>query len=132
MNVAMYKMGTTGGDMSISYFLPRLVGLSVAADMMMTGRFMNGERALRTNLASELYKSKEEMDKAARDLAADMVAGDPNGLRLTKDCLQISADSPSFEAAVALEDRQQVLMVVAGDWKNRVGNFKGNTKKSKL
>jgi enoyl-CoA hydratase len=131
MNVAMFKMGTTGGDMGISYFLPRMVGLSIASELMLTGRFINGERALRTNLVSELYDTQEEMEVAARELAAEMLAGDENGLRLTKECLGMSVDAPSFENAVAMEDRQQVLMVVAGDWKSRVGGFAAGSSKAK-
>mmetsp|Transcript_98645 Transcript_98645/g.277381 ORF Transcript_98645/g.277381 Transcript_98645/m.277381 type:complete len:130 (-) Transcript_98645:51-440(-) len=88
MNVAMFKMGTTGGDMAISYFLPRLCGLSVASEMMLTGRFMNGERAVRTNLASELYATQENLEAGARKLAQEMLEGDDNGLRLTKGFLQ--------------------------------------------
>jgi len=130
-NVAMFKMGTTGGDMSISYFLPRLCGNSVASELMLTGRFLHGERAVQTRLASELYPTLEEMEKGARQLAEEMLAGEHNGLRLTKECLNLAIDSPSFEAAVALEDRQQVLMVVGGDWKKRIGNFSGKSK-SKL
>jgi enoyl-CoA hydratase len=131
MNVAMFKMGTTGGDMGISYFLPRMVGLSIASELMLTGRFINGERALRTNLVSELYGTQEEMEAGARELAAEMLAGDDNGLRLTKECLNMSVDAPSFENAVAMEDRQQVLMVVAGDWKTRVGGFGKGSKPPK-
>jgi len=129
MNVAMYKIGTTGGDMSISYFLPRLVGTSVAAEMMMTGRFMYGPRAVQTNLASELFPNQAEMEKGARQLVKEMLAGSPDGLRLTKDCIQASVDASSFEAQVSLEDRQQVLMVLGGDWFKHVGDF---NKKSKL
>mmetsp|Transcript_67396 Transcript_67396/g.146710 ORF Transcript_67396/g.146710 Transcript_67396/m.146710 type:complete len:272 (+) Transcript_67396:81-896(+) len=129
MNVAMYKIGLTGGDMGISYLLPRLVGTSVAAEMMMTGRFMYGPRAVQTNLASELFPNQAEMEKGARQLVKEMLAGSPDGLRLTKDCIQASVDAPSFESQVSLEDRQQVLMVLGGDWFKHVGDF---NKKSKL
>eukprot|EP00413_Alexandrium_margalefii_P048117 CAMPEP_0204605790 /NCGR_PEP_ID=MMETSP0661-20131031/58694_1 /ASSEMBLY_ACC=CAM_ASM_000606 /TAXON_ID=109239 /ORGANISM="Alexandrium margalefi, Strain AMGDE01CS-322" /LENGTH=250 /DNA_ID=CAMNT_0051617057 /DNA_START=133 /DNA_END=885 /DNA_ORIENTATION=+ len=128
MNVAMFKMGTTGGDMGISYFLPRMCGVSVASELMLTGRFIGGERALRTNLVSELYDTREEMEAGARSLAAEMLAGDDNGLRLTKECLSTSVDAPSFESAVAMEDRQQALMVIGGGWKARTGAFSASAK----
>ena len=44
--------------MGISYFLPRMVGLSIASELMLTGRFIEGERALRCNLLSELYDTQ--------------------------------------------------------------------------
>lgn len=127
MNVAMFKMGTTGGDMGISYFLPRMCGVSVASELMLTGRFIGGERALQTNLVSELYETREAMEAGARRLAAEMLAGDDNGLRLTKECISASVDAPSFESAVALEDRQQVLMVISGDWKARTSAFSSSS-----
>lgn len=131
MNVAMFKMGTTGGDMGISYFLPRMCGVSVASELMLTGRFITGERALRTNLVSELYDTREAMEAGARRLAEEMLAGDDTGLRLTKECISASVDAPSFESAVALEDRQQVLMVVGGDWKARTSAFSSSARATK-
>lgn len=133
-NVAMFKMGMTGGDMGISYFLPRLCGLSVASELMMTGRFIDGTRAVRVNLASELYATPAEMEVGARAMAQEMLAGEANALRLTKECLAMSVDAPSFDAAVALEDRQQTLLGIAGDWSRRIKQFnaKGATPSSKL
>ena len=52
MNVAMAKIGLTGCDVGISYFLPRVVGQSIAAELMMTGRFLDAQRAERLGLVS--------------------------------------------------------------------------------
>jgi enoyl-CoA hydratase len=38
----------------MSYFLPRIVGASVAADWMLTGRIVSAEEADRRGLVSEL------------------------------------------------------------------------------
>jgi enoyl-CoA hydratase/carnithine racemase len=59
MNAAYIKAGLTACDMACSYLLPRLVGLSVASELMMTGRFINAERALRVNLVSEVVAEAE-------------------------------------------------------------------------
>ncbi|MBL3347023.1 enoyl-CoA hydratase/isomerase family protein, partial [Klebsiella pneumoniae] len=40
MNAAFIRIGLTGCDMGVSYFLPRMVGSSVAAEYLLTGRFM--------------------------------------------------------------------------------------------
>ena len=37
------------------------------------------------------------------------------GLRLTKDALNRNIDAPSFDAAMALEDRQQVMLAQTED-----------------
>ena len=52
MNAAFIRAGLTACDMGCSYLLPRLVGLSVASELMMTGKFISAERALKVNLVS--------------------------------------------------------------------------------
>ena len=42
-------------------------------------------------------------------LAERMLANTPFGLRLTKECLRFSFDAPGLEAAIAMEDRNQML-----------------------
>ncbi|MDP3836014.1 MAG: enoyl-CoA hydratase/isomerase family protein, partial [Hydrogenophaga sp.] len=44
MNASFIRIGLTGCDMGVSYFLPRMVGSSVAAEYLLTGRFMNAQR----------------------------------------------------------------------------------------
>ena len=46
MNCAFIKLGLGGCDIGTSYFLPRLVGVSVASELILTGRFIDAERAL--------------------------------------------------------------------------------------
>ena len=113
MNAAFIRIGLTACDMGVSYMLPRAVGSSVAAELLLTGRFINGQRALATGLVSELVPDAE-VDAAAAKLAHDMIETSPLGLRMTKECLSANIDAPSLEAAVAMEDRNQVLCVRAG------------------
>lgn len=113
MNAAFIRIGLTACDMGVSYFLPRAVGSSVASELMLTGRFINGQRALATGLVSDLVPDSE-LDAAARQIAQEMLETSPLGLRLTKECLAANIDAPGLEAAVAMEDRNQVLCVDAG------------------
>jgi enoyl-CoA hydratase len=108
MNAAFIRIGLTACDMGVSYFLPRAVGSSVAYELLLTGRFISAPRALATGLVSEM------VEEAAQKLAREMVETSPLGLRLTKECLSANIDAPSLEAAVAVEDRNQVLCVRAG------------------
>ncbi len=108
MNVAMSKIGLTGCDIGISYFLPRAVGASNAAEMMMGGRFVDAAKALRIGLVSEVV-AKDALDATGKALADEMIAMSPLGLRLTKEGLNMSQDAGSLEAVIALEDRGQVL-----------------------
>lgn len=122
MNVAMVKVGLTGCDVGISYFLPRAVGSSVAAEMMMTGRMVTAERALAVGLVSELVEPAG-LEAAGRAMAEDMLKTSPLGLRLTKEGLRLNIDAPSLDAAVALEDRGQILCASAGFFKEGIDAF---------
>ncbi len=123
MNVAMVKVGLTGCDVGISYFLPRAVGQSVAAELMMTGRFIEAQRALQLGLVSEIVEP-EQLEDAGRAMAADMLKTSPLGLRLTKEGLRLAIDAPSLEATVALEDRGQILCASAGFFDEGISAFK--------
>ena len=114
MNAAYIKIGLTGCDMGSSYFLPRLVGTSVASELLMTGRFIHAPRALSVNLVSEVVPDDELAD-AADGYIEDMLATSPMGLRLTKDALNFSIDASGLEAAMALEDRHQALLALTED-----------------
>ncbi|MAT93452.1 MAG: enoyl-CoA hydratase [Halioglobus sp.] len=114
MNAAYIKIGLSGCDMGSSYFLPRLVGTSVASEYLMTGRFIHAERALAVNLVSQIVPDRE-LAAAAQDYIQDMLRTSPAGLRLTKDGLNIAVDAPGLEAAMAVEDRQQALLSLTED-----------------
>lgn len=122
MNAAFIKVGLTGCDVGVSYLLPRLVGGSLAAELMMTGRFIDAGRALGVGLLSRVV-SPDALLEAGETLVAELLAASPLGLRLTKEGIEINAAAPSLEAAAALEDRQQVLCVASGDFARAVASF---------
>ena len=54
MKAAFIKLGSSACDMGTSYFLPRLVGISIASELMLTGKFIDADRCLRTELVSDV------------------------------------------------------------------------------
>ncbi len=114
MNAAFIRIGLSGCDIGVSYMLPRLVGHSLAAELLMTGRFIHADRALRLGLVSEVV-ADDRMDDAARSYIDDMLTTAPLGLRLTKECLNMNVDAGSLEAAIAMEDRNQILCTKTED-----------------
>ncbi|MCK6557015.1 enoyl-CoA hydratase-related protein [Candidatus Binatia bacterium] len=114
MNAAFIRIGLSGCEIGVSYFLPRIVGVSVASELLLTGRFIHAPRALATGLVSEIVPDTE-MEAAARRLCEDMLTTSPLGLRLTKECLNASLDAGSLEHVIAMEDRNQVLCTQTGD-----------------
>ncbi|MGE3773129.1 MAG: enoyl-CoA hydratase/isomerase family protein [Gammaproteobacteria bacterium] len=122
MTVAMVKVGLPGCDVGISYFLPRAVGSSIAAEMMMTGRMVTAERALAVGLVSEVVEP-DALEAAGRAMAEDMLKTSPMGLRMTKEGLRLNLDAPSLDAAIALEDRGQILCASAGFFDEGINAF---------
>lgn len=122
MNAAFTRLGVSECDIGVSYFLPRLVGASLAAELMLTGDFIHADRALATGLVSRVVPDAD-MAAAAEPLIEAMLTTSPLGLRLTKECLRMSIDSPSLEAAVAMEDRNQILAVNTPAFKAGVSAF---------
>lgn len=124
MNAAFIRIGLSACDVGVSYFLPRLVGMSLAAELLLTGNFIDADRALSTGLVSSVVDSREELLKAGHELAGDMLRNTPLGVRLTKECLNMSVDANSLESVVAMEDRQQILASQAGDMQEGVAAFR--------
>jgi enoyl-CoA hydratase/carnithine racemase len=114
MNAAYIKIGLGGCDIGSSYFLPRLVGASVAAEFILTGRFMDANRAYRADLISEIV-AEDALVKQGISLANEMLATAPMGLRLSKEVLNRNIDAQGLEAALAVEDRQQVMLTMTED-----------------
>lgn len=127
MNAAFIRLGLGGCDVGVSYFLPRMVGSSVAAEYLLTGRFIEAHRARELGLAS-MVAPLGELEVEAASLAADMLAATPLGLRLTKDALGHAIDAGSLEAVVALEDRNQVLCTQGEDFEEGIAAFLGKRK----
>jgi enoyl-CoA hydratase len=114
MNAAFIRIGLSACDVGVSYFLPRTVGMSVASELLLTGDFIEAERALRTGLVSAVVPD-DELERTGREMAERMLRNSPLGVRLTKECLGMSVDAPSLESAIAMEDRNQILTSQTGD-----------------
>lgn len=121
-NAAYIRIGLGGCDMASSYFLPRLVGASLAAEMILTGRFIDAQRALRAGLVSEIVAPDELLGRGLA-LADEMLATSPYGLRLSKQALNLNIDAQSLDAAMAIEDRQQVILSATEDHREALAAF---------
>lgn len=105
---AAILLGLSGAEMGMSYHLPRIVGTSVAADWMLTGRTVSATEADRRGLVSEVVAADGLAGRAVE--LATLIAGHaPLGAQLTKRALQVNTDAASFESALELENRNQVI-----------------------
>jgi enoyl-CoA hydratase/carnithine racemase len=107
-NAAFIKIGLTGCDMGSSYWLPRMLGASVASELLLTGRFLGAQRAYQLGLVSHVAPM-DELLLECRALVQEMLNATPIGLRLTKEAIGHAIDGSSIEAVMAMEDRNQML-----------------------
>lgn len=122
MNCAYIRVGLGGCDMGSSYFLPRLVGASLAAELILTGKFISAGRALALGLVAQLVP-EDALEAAAEEDVRHMLRTSPLGLRLSKEALNMNLDAGSLEAAIALEDRNQILCANSPDFAEGVHAF---------
>ena len=80
------RVGLAGADMGACTLLPRLIGLSRAAELLYTGRAMGGEEAERVGFYNGLHSSEEILD-AATKLAKSLADGPTFGHAMTKKML---------------------------------------------
>ena len=126
MNVAFVKLGLSGCELGTSYFLPRMVGSSVAAELMMTGRFIHADRALATGLVSEVVDD-DQLENAARSLIAELLATSPMGLRKTKEVMASAAGIEDLSSVITLEERTQLACMQAGSFMRTVAEFEAGS-----
>lgn len=115
-------IGLSGGEMGASYFLPRLIGRSLATEILLTGRSLLAERALAVGLISDVVNYADLMP-CGLAIAREMLRNSPLGLRMTKDLLNLNNDAPNLEAAIALETRTQVLCGQTEDLREGITAF---------
>ncbi len=69
--------------MAISYLLPRLIGVSQAAEMLFTGRLVRGDEAARLGILSRAVPATDVDDEAMK-LATEIASCAPNAVRMSK------------------------------------------------
>jgi 2-(1,2-epoxy-1,2-dihydrophenyl)acetyl-CoA isomerase len=82
VNEGYVKVGLLPGDGG-TYYLPRLVGVAKALELMWTGDFIDAEEALRIGLVNRLY-APEELLPATYEYAGRVASGPSLAIRITK------------------------------------------------
>ncbi|HEX4752806.1 MAG TPA: enoyl-CoA hydratase-related protein [Solirubrobacterales bacterium] len=121
-NVAFVKIGLSGCDIGVSYLLPRIVGLGLASELMLTGRMVEAEEAARVGLANRVVEP-DDLLACADEMADQIAANSPFGVWMTKQVLGRNVDAGSLRSAIELENRTQVLTTRTDDMKEALAAF---------
>jgi 2-(1,2-epoxy-1,2-dihydrophenyl)acetyl-CoA isomerase len=78
-------------DWGGTYFLPRVVGMAKAAEMIFTGEVIDAAEALRLGIVSQVV-APEELLPTAYEMARRIAAGPPVAIRLAKRSLYANED----------------------------------------
>ncbi|HXR27972.1 MAG TPA: enoyl-CoA hydratase-related protein [Solirubrobacteraceae bacterium] len=119
---AFVNIGVSNCDMGTSWLLPRLIGASRSHELMLTGRRVDAEEALRIGLVADLVAADALADRALA--AAEQIAAlAPWGVRLTKRGMWAALEIPSEQTAVEYEDRQQIMATFGRAVPEAIGAF---------
>lgn len=86
MDETFINLGLSGCDVGITYLLPRLVGLSLASELMLSGRTIDAHRAERLGLVAEVV-ADDDLEAAGERFASELTSKSALGLRRTKEML---------------------------------------------
>lgn len=107
-SAAFVRVGLSGCGMGVSWLLPRVVGTTLAFEMMLTGRLVDAEEAVKRGLASRLVDDGAVVE-AAVEIGRGIRENTPLGVRMTKRTMWATLDASTLANAVEMENRTQVL-----------------------
>lgn len=113
-NAAFIRIGLSACDIGTSWLLPRLVGAARAHELMLTGRLFDADEAERIGLVTESVADEALMD-AAIAKAEEIRLNTPLGVALTKEGMWSALEIPGLQAAIDLENRQQIMASFSDD-----------------
>jgi enoyl-CoA hydratase len=119
---AFINIGVSNCDMGTSWLLPRLIGASRSHELMLTGRRVGAEEALRIGLVADVVGDGGLLDRALEG-AVQIASLAPWGVRLTKRGMWSALEIPSEQAAVEYEDRQQIMSTFGQAVPEAIGAF---------
>ncbi len=90
LGVTFTKLGLHPG-MAATYFLPKVVGSSAAYELMLTGKIISADEALRIGLISQITEDDAVLEKAI-ELAKEILATGPEVTKQLLDTLALVDD----------------------------------------
>jgi enoyl-CoA hydratase/carnithine racemase len=119
------RHGVSACDMGTSYHLPRLIGASRAAELMLTGRVFDATEAAAIGLVLDVVEGSELLDTAVAK-AREIARNSPLAVWMTKETMWQTVDAPSLRHALDIENRTQVMCTATGDLAQSFAAFRGD------
>src|SRR3954466_6895053 len=101
--------GLTSTEMGVSFLLPRLIGAAHSNDLLLTGRVVGANEALRVGVVSPGVPDGAVLGEALA-IAETICAYSPYGVSMTKDVLWVNLETTSLDSAIEIEDRNQLML----------------------
>ena len=121
-NAAFIRIGLSACDIGTSWVLPRLIGAARAQELMLTGRVFDAEEAYRIGLVVDLVDDHALLDTAYAK-AEQIMLNAPFGVALTKEGMWSALEIPGMQAAIDLENRQQIMASATSDHREAMQAF---------
>jgi enoyl-CoA hydratase/carnithine racemase len=115
------KVGLAGTDMGATYLLPRAVGLVKAAELLMTGDFIEASEAERIGLYNRVVP-RDYLATTTRELAEKLAHGPALGIAKTKEMLNREMHM-GLDSALEAEAVAQALCMQTPDFKEAHAAF---------
>lgn len=115
------RVGLSGADMGAAFLLPRMVGLGIAGELLLTGRFVEMEEALRIGLVNRVVPFDRLASETAA-LAESLVKGPREGHAVTKEMLNRELFA-TLEDALAWEAEAQSELMQGADFREAYRAF---------
>jgi enoyl-CoA hydratase/carnithine racemase len=108
------KRGVSACDMGTSYHLPRLVGASRSAELLLTGRVFDAAEAAEMGLVLDVVADGDVIERAL--VTARLIAANgPLAVWMTKETMWQTVDAPSLRHALDIENRTQIMCTATGE-----------------
>lgn len=104
--------GLTASELGLSFLLPRAIGSTRAAELMLTGRDVDAAEAERIGLVSSVH---DDVVAAAVDVGRRVAGFSQPGVELTKKSLQAGIAASSLEAHLTSEGLGQLYLRLLTD-----------------
>ncbi|HBB86224.1 MAG TPA: enoyl-CoA hydratase family protein [Blastocatellia bacterium] len=115
------KVGLSGADMGAAYFLPRVVGLAKATELLYTGDFISAAEAERIGLYNRVVPG-EELEQTTNELAQRLAKGPAFALAKTKEMLNRELHL-NLDAALESEAQAQAICMQHPDYREAYEAF---------